>query len=942
MQKLNMKHTPVKLEQSFKKSTFSVGMIAAVTCLAVGLVGCKESDSSDALIKDAKAAIEKQDSKSAEIHLKNVLQKEDSQEARALLGKLYSANGDFRSSEKELRRAIELGGDRNVLVVPLMDALFQLGEYQKVVDDSKNMVVTDKASGASIATLVGKSLAALNKKEEAKAILQASLASNPADVPTKVALISLKVADGDKKTAVADLDQLIATDPSSVDAHILKGDLELAEGNLEAAKKLYVKVAQLSPTNALARAKLAAIFIDLSDFKASEEQINELQKLSPNSPGTLYLRALLSYRQGKNDVARDLVLASLKSAPDYLPSITLAGNISLSLGTYDLAERYARTIIERAPTALQGYRLLGATYLKMNAPERALQTVQPMIDKGAQDSTLFSIAGEALLKSNDAVKASQYFEKAAKLDPKDPTKRTGLALSRMAAGDREKAFAELEEAVQIDTKNYQADFALIMARVRDKDFPKALEAVNRLDQKLPNSPIPPNMRGLIALAKNDDAGAKTAFEAALKADPVFFAAAANLASLDMKAKQPELAKKRYEDILKADPKNAQAFIALARHTQRIGGTNKEAAEYLKKGRAANPGTIPPVIALANFYLESNEPKEALPVLQDALNANPDRQDLLDLLGTTYMRLNDRAQAMETYEKLLRLNPKSAATHYRVGELRLQAKDETAAIQNFRKSAELQPDAPEPQIAIATVLVRQGKIDEAKKIAAALKKELPSSAAGLALEGDLAIVAKQPIEAAVAFKKALAIERQVGIGVKLHRALLAGGKQAEAQGALEDWFKADPNDGTMRLYAGEFSLSQRRWQDSIDNYSFVLKQDARHAVALNNTAWALSQLGENTKAVAMAEQAYAVAPSSPPIIDTLGTILIQAGNTTRGLELLKQAVTLAPKQTEYRLHLAEAHVKLGEKDSAKKELDTIIKESSPGVILEAAKAMAAKL
>jgi putative PEP-CTERM system TPR-repeat lipoprotein len=937
-----MTNRSIKPGNSHPRQRLSIVLLALISSLTIGLSGCKDSDSSEAMIKNAKAAIEKQDNKSAEIHLKNVLQKEDSQEARAMLGKIYGSTGDFRSSEKELRRAVELGGDRNTLVMPLLDALFQMGEYQKVVDDSKNMAVTNKDSAASITTLVGKSLAALNKKDEAKTILKASLAANPSHVPTQVALISLKVAEGDKKTAAAELDQIISVDPTSLDAYVLKGDLALADGNLEAAKNIYIKVAQLSPTNALARAKLAAIFIDLSDFKSSEEQINELQKLSPNSPGTLYLRALLNYRQGKNEIARDLILIALRGAPDYLPSITLAGNIFLSLGTYESAERYARMIIERAPAALQGYRLLGATYLKMNSPERALQTIQPLLDKGIQDSTLFSIAGEASLKVNDAAKASQFFEKAAKLDPTDPTKRTGLALSRMAAGDRDKAFSDLEEAVQIDTKNYQADFALIMARVRDKEFPKALEAVNRLDKKLPNSPIPSNMRGLIALAQNDDAGAKNAFEAALKADPLFFAAAANLANLDMKAKQPDAARKRYEDILKADPKNAQAFIALARHTQRTGGTNKDAVEFLKKARASNPGTIPPVLALANFYLETNEAREAIPVLQDALNANPDRQDLLDLLGTTFMRLNDRSQAMETYEKLLRLNPKSAATHYRVGELRLQLKDENAAIQSFRKSAELQPLAPEPKIAIATVLVRQGKIDEAKKIALELKKELPASAAGLGLEGDLAIVANKPLEAAAAFKKALATERQVAVGVKLHRALLSGGKPADAQAALDDWFKLDPNDLTMRLYAGEYSLSMRRWQDSIDHYGFVLKLDSRHPVALNNTAWAFSQLGESSKAVAMAEQAYAVAPSSPPIIDTLGTILIQAGNKTRGLELLKQAVSLAPKQAEYRLHLAEAFVKIGDKDAARKELDVITRDTQSGVIFDAAKALAAKL
>jgi cellulose synthase operon protein C len=921
------------------KTTLYLTLISAI---ALATTACKNSESPEALLASAKSALEKNDPKAAEIHLKNVLQKQDTVEARSMLGKLYSETGDFQSSEKELRRAIEMGASRNEFVPILLQAMYQSGNYQKIIDDSQNLAVTDKAAKAAVATVVGKAQVAVGKSEQAQSTFKNALLDSPNFIPLQVGLLSLQVGKGEKKEANAELDELIKRDPNAVDAYVLKGDLELAEGNLGAAKSIYIKVAQLAPSNALARAKLTAIFIDSNEFKLAEEQINELQKVSPNSPGTLYLRALLNFRQNKIEAARDFVLLSLKGAPEYLPSITLAGTIYLTLGSFESAERYSRMVIERAPTALQGYRLLGATYLKMNAPERALQTVLPLIDKGVKDSTIFSIAGESSLKVNDAVKASIYFENASKLDPKDPTKRTGLALSRMASGDRDKAFAELEEAVLLDTQNYQADFALIMARVRDKQFDKAKEAVVRLEKKIPKSPIPANLNGLIALAQNDLALAKKSFESALAIDPVFFAAAANIASIELKTGNPDAAKKQFENILKADPKNAQAYIALARHVQRTGGTNKEAIEYLKKAKAANSNAIPPVIALASFYLEINEPKDAVPLLQEALSGTPDNQELLDLLGTSFLRMNDRAKAIEAYEKLLNLNPKSAATHYRLGEIRLQSKDDTAAMQSFKRAAELQPTAPEPKIAIATILVRQGKINEAKQIAIELKKDLPDSAIGLALEGDLATVNNQHLEAAAAYRKALAVERQVAIGVKLHKALQSADKKQDAQILLDEWFKGTPNDITMRLYAGEQELTQGKWKLAIENYNFVLKQDSNHAIALNNSAWAFHKLGDKVKAVELAERAYSVAQSSPPIIDTLGVILVENGNTTRGIELLKQAVSLAPKQIEYRLHLAEGFFKSGDAVSTKKELELIMKDEPKGAILDGAKALARRL
>jgi putative PEP-CTERM system TPR-repeat lipoprotein len=932
----------IVLTMKFSKKNPTLSVIAA-SFLALGISACSAGDSPESLIISAKNAIEKKDNKTAEIQLKNILQKADNAEARALLGKVYVNTGDFRSAEKELRKAIELGAKRDDLVVPLLQAMYQLGSYQKMIDDAPNLSVTDSTAKAIIASLIAKAQIGLTRTEAAKKTLEEALLESPGNSQLQATLISLRMGQGNDAALKLELDKLIEKEPNSTEAYIQKGDIELAAGDLPAAKAIYIKVAQLAPSDPLVRAKLAAIFIDSADYKQADEQIAELQKVSPNSAGTWYLKALLAYRQNKLEEARDHSLASLKGAPDYLPSIILAGNVYLALGSHESAERYARMIIERAPETLQGHRLLGATYLKMNAPERALLAIKPILDKGVQDSTLFSIAGEASLKLNDAAKASLYFEKATKIDPKDASKRTGLALSRMASGDRDKAFSELEEAVLIDTKNYQADFALIMARVRDKQFDKALEAVDRLEGKMPKSPIPHNLRGLISLAQNNESKAIISFEKALSIDPTFFASVANLATLETKAGKPQDAKKRYETLLKADPKNIQTLVALATHVQRNGGTTKEAAEYLKLAKVANPGAIPPIMALANFYLENNEPKEAIPILQEALNgANSERQDLLDLLGTSFLRINDRAQAIETYERLLQINPKSSSTHYRLGEMKLQGRDETGALQSFKRASELAPQAPEPKIAIATILVRQGKIAEAKQIAANLKKELPQSAIGLGLEGDLATIDKQPLEAAAAYRKALAVEKQPMIVVKLHKALLAANKPAEAQASLTEWFKATPDDLTLRLYSGEYELTQQKWQVALDHYNYVLKQDPKHAIALNNSAWAYSKLGDLPKAVALAEQAYSSAQNAPPIIDTLGTILIQAGNQARGLELLRQAVSMAPKQSDYRLHLAEALFKGGDLQAAKKEVEMILKDAPTGQVLEATKALSSKL
>ena len=77
----------------------------AAAILAFSLAAC--ADSPESLLVKAKESLAKKETKEAEIHLKNLLQKQDIAEARYLLGKVYLDAGDSRSAEKELQRALD-------------------------------------------------------------------------------------------------------------------------------------------------------------------------------------------------------------------------------------------------------------------------------------------------------------------------------------------------------------------------------------------------------------------------------------------------------------------------------------------------------------------------------------------------------------------------------------------------------------------------------------------------------------------------------------------------------------------------------------------------------------------------------------------------------------------------------------------------------------------
>jgi cellulose synthase operon protein C len=166
-------------------------------------------------------------------------------------------------------------------------------------------------------------------------------------------------------------------------------------------------------------------------------------------------------------------------------------------------------------------------------------------------------------------------------------------------------------------------------------------------------------------------------------------------------------------------------------------------------------------------------------------------------------------------------------------------------------------------------------------------------------------------------------------------------QAEADTVMSGAIKDFPEDLGIRLFAGENAITTKKWPDAIEHYKVALKRDASNGVALNNMAWAMYQMND-PKAVQIAELAYAAMPQNPAVMDTLGFIYVKTGNPARGLELLRQAAALAPKSPEIRLHLAEAMNKTGDKDGAKREIDSVLKDFPTGPANELAKQAAASL
>jgi len=890
-------------------------------CVALALVAACGRNEPAQLIDSAQAYLAKKDYAAAAIQLKNALQKEPTNgEARYLLGVALIETGDAVSAEKELRRALEYKHPEAKVVPELAKAMRQLGEAKKLVGEFGATKLDDPAAQAALKSEIGFAYLALGQPKPAREAFAAALAAQPGDAKARAGEARILALERNLPGAMKVVDEVLAQSPAQPEALALKADLLLAQNQLEPAKQTLAQLIQAQPANGQARFALTSLLIGEKRFDDARTEIEAMKKAVPRDIRSRYLEALLEYRQGNPAKAKESILQVLKVAPEHALSQLLAGAIELQLKAYVTAEDYLRRVVARYPQNIVARRLLAAAYLGAGQAAKAGEVLESALKLAPNDPLLLRLAGEATLASGDFARAGQFYEQAAARDKENAGLRTRLAQVRFATGDEERAFKDLEAASAIDPDRYQADLALVLAHLRKREFDKALAAAAMLEKKQPNNPLTFNVKGGVYLGKGDRTNARASFEKALQLKPDYLPAAANLARMDLADKQPEAARKRFESIVAKDPKNDQALLALAELQAATNVPPKEILATVERAIAANPKSVRARLSLISFHISTRDTKAALAAAQSASAALPESRELLSALGRVQFAAGETRQAVATFNRLAGLMPDSPVPLMLAARAHVAAKDYDGAVQALRKALALSPERLDVHREAIAVLLAAGKPDEALADAKTLQKQRPKEAAGYMFEGEVLATQQKFAEAAKAYAEAVNRQSSPVLVARQHSLLEAAGKPGEGEAVAARWLKENPKDAVVRLYLADRDLRRKDYKGAAKGYRELVALQPENPVVLNNLAWTLSQL-KDPGALDYAEKAYARAPNSPAVADTLGWILVERGDTKRGVEILAKAAAGAPNALEIRLHYAKALVKAGDKAGAKRELES---------------------
>lgn len=883
------------------------------------LTACGANDSS-ALLTDARAMAAAGDDKAAIIQLKNALaENENNAEARFELGKLYLGQFDFASAEKELRRAREAGHAADAVNPLIARALLGQREFQRVLEELPAPSGAD-SEAATLLALRATAELGLGRKEDARKTAQRALDAAPGNPDVHLALAQLAVVDGDADKARQALDQALRADPAHLDSLLLKAALLRATGKSADAATVYREVLRIAPRRIDARLAVAEIAIAENRLADARKEVDAALKLTPGSLQGRYLQALIDFREQKTEQARDHLAAVLKSAPEFAPALLLGGAIEYALGNLQTAEAHLNKVVKAAPKNLYALRLLAATQLRLGRPDDAARTLAPALKSAARDAGVLIVAGEIAQAKQNFAQAEAYFEEASRRMPDSAAIRTELGIARLAQGDS-RAMADLQAAAGMEGAGSRADTVIILDQLQRKQYDAALASIAALEKKGGANPLTWNYRGAAYLGKRDTVRARDSFGQALKLDPRFFPAAANLARLDLQDKQPAAARQRFEGILKADPSHLNAMLALAD----LGLLNKDEPGYVKwleKAAAAHPQALQPRLALARHLLAKGDNNKALAAAREAVNAQPDSPVALDILGTIQLALGDTVNALGSFRKLIERQPGQAAPLIKLATAQIVAKDLAAARKTLQDALRIEPDSLDAQMMLGNVEIQAARFNEALALARQVQRQKPAGAAGFILEGDTAFARKDYAGALAAFERAHKLAPSGALLVRQLHALTASQRAEEGEKRLVAWLAAHPQDASTRAALAESLLRRKQYAAAAEQYLVLNKSNPGNLLVLNNLAWTLSELNDK-RALLFAEQALKLKPDNPEVLDTYGWLQIRMGNVAKGLGILKNAQSKAPDDAEIQWHLAYALNANGDKARARQELKLLL-------------------
>ncbi|MFQ5509153.1 MAG: tetratricopeptide repeat protein [Leptospirillia bacterium] len=441
-------------------------------------------------------------------------------------------------------------------------------------------------------------------------------------------------------------------------------------------------------------------------------------------------------------------------------------------------------------------------------------------------------AARLYLRNGDLEGAIETAETVLGYYPSDPDVLNLLSSLYLQERDVDRAGEVFRQLIALDPGDVKPYYLMTMAYLREGRFDDARGVLAEARAIDRKSPLPDYYAGRIYKAEGNSRKALAAFKKAMGKDRLFEASYLDSAAL-------------YESQGRAD---------------------KAIRMYEKVVREINPRSFVAREALIQLYLQEGNLEKVLVHIDGGLEAVPRNPNMLYRKATLLAELNRFDEAIDAAAAALAFTPSNIRTLMLLGSLYLRTQNDPDARRTFHRVLELDPDYYQAHINLGYIANRAGDQES-------LEREV--EAVGRMME-------KLPEE----------IELYLFVGwghMKMKRF-------EEAAATLERAATVDPGNTSVHFSLGTVYYELKRHEDVVREMRAVIKEDPRHAGALNFLGYSYAERGERLdEAVELVKRALKEEPDNGYFLDSLSWSYYMQGRYREALKIQRQAIEKSPEK-----------------------------------------------
>ncbi len=691
--------------------------LSVILVVCVTLTGCINAEKAKAEhIQRGEAYLKESKYHEASLEFRNAIQLDERfAEAHWGLARAYEGLERLNETIEELKLTVK--HDPNHL-----EARVKLGNYYLLYSPPKvneagqlaEYVLARNGNHIEANILKATVLSALHRPDgEVLEILNRAISLDPNRIASYLSLARFYMSKQDSTKAEEVLKKAVRTNDASALGHIEYGNFLIATNRANEAEEQYRRAVEVEPKNQEAHKILARFYVSRGQRDKAESSYKALANLDPNNPDGRAVLADFYAATGRLDEAVSIYQESVKQWSDYSRGRYRLGEIALQRGDIQGALKQIEEILKLNPRDVDGLLLRARVSLEKDVPKEAVKDLDEVIRNNPSSRSAWYYLAEARFRIGQIDQARAA---AAELERQYPSYFSGKLIGAQisfAAGDTKNALRLGNEMVEM-LKN---------ANANGETSPQGLEELRARAL---------SVRGLALLKSGNTQSAREDLTEAQKKAPNSVTSYTNLARLALAEKKADEAVQNYEQALKLDKKNYDAFSGLV-SAYAMQNKLDQAHARLDMAINENAGNTNFLASLhylkaTAFSIEQNNystENELIAALTQDPNYLPAYSAYALLLGKT----NRIDQAIAQYNKVLEKKPNDASTYTLIAMLEESRGNVDTAIESYKKAIQIDENSfiAANNLAWLYAVNEKGNIDEAVKLAQNVVQRYPEEA-----------------------------------------------------------------------------------------------------------------------------------------------------------------------------------------------------------------------